>query len=284
MGTYQKPKKNLHREFIYLNHDSVLNSLSAFEAGQVDQILEKTSEASEGGVDAGLGFKGTRVGGSKKRQGSIQEELVRTRTRFSSFESWLQRLTDEGAIGSFDEWDMQVRDQISAGDTIHFTADVYTSPLYKLVTAFSSFADNPAMFGTRQQDNASNKRQAKMMESWITGNDGNLSVAVYLRPNGVSRPRIIARLSANYLVSGLSNIEERYQVIAQVRTILRPNEKESLLRILKNAPPVPIEVETVTEAMKHMQEGAAHLRVPFDDDDLSFTHPDVIVHPIAIFK
>ncbi|AEB43768.1 hypothetical protein VAB18032_13280 [Micromonospora maris AB-18-032] len=36
--------------------------------------------------------------------------------------------------------------------------------------------------------------------------------------------------------------------------------------------------------MKHMQEGAAHLRVPFDDDDLSFTHPDVIVHPIAIFK
>ncbi|MFG1651876.1 hypothetical protein ACGFIE_18325 [Micromonospora sp. NPDC049275] len=94
----------------------------------------------------------------------------------------------------------------------------------------------------------------------------------------------MARLSSEYLVSGLGNIEERYQIIAQVRSILKPDENESLVRLLKDAPPVPLEVTTVTDAMKHMQEAAVHLNVAFEDDDLSFTHPDVLVHPIAIFK
>ncbi|MER6587412.1 DUF6414 family protein [Micromonospora chalcea] len=284
MGKYQKPKKNLHREFVYLNHDTVLNSLSAFEAGRIDEILEKTTEASEGSFDGGIGFKGAKVGGAKKKQGSVQEELVKTRTRFSSFEAWFQRLSEEGAIGTFDEWDMGVRDELSVGDTIHFVADVRVSPLFKLVTAFSAFTQSPQTFGLRNQELAELKRQAKMMEGWIAGTDGNRSIAVYLNGNSLGRPRIVARLSSEYLVSGLGNIEERYQVVAQVRSILRPEDKESLVRILKDAPPVPLEVDTVTEAMKHMQEAAVHLQVPFEDDDLVFTHPDVIAHPIAIFK
>jgi hypothetical protein len=123
-----------------------------------------------------------------------------------------------------------------------------------------------------------------MMEGWISGSDGSRSIAVYLNPNRLGKPRIVARLSSEYLVSGLGNIEERYQVVAQVRSILAPDDQESLVRVLKDAPPVPLEVTTVTEAMKHMQGGAAHLHIPFEDDDLVFTHPDLIVHPIAIFK
>ncbi|WP_436837020.1 DUF6414 family protein [Micromonospora tulbaghiae] len=252
--------------------------------GRIDEIVEKTTEASEGSIDGGIGIKGTRVGGAKKKQGSIQEELVKTRTRFSSFESWFRRLKEEGALGTFDEWDMEVRDEVSVGDTLHFSADVSVSPLFKLVTAYSSFAKAPQQFGLKQQELANIKRTAQMMESWISGSDGSRSVAVYLRANSTGRPRIVARLSSDYLVSGLANIEERYQVVAQVRSILSPRHQESLVRVLKDAPPVPIEVSTVTEAMKHMQEGAAHLHVPFEDEDLSFTHPDVIVHPIAIFK
>jgi hypothetical protein len=158
VGKYQKPKKNLHREFFYLNHDTILNSLSAFEAGQIDEILEKTTEASEGSVDGGVGFKGTRIGGVKKKQGSIHEELVKTRTRFSSFESWFSRLAEEGALGTFDEWDMEVRDEVAVGDTLHFSADVRVSPLFKMITAYSSFTQTPQTFGLKQQGLAEAKR------------------------------------------------------------------------------------------------------------------------------
>lgn len=285
MGKYQKPKKNLHREFAYLNHDSILNSLSAFEAGQVDEIVEKTTEAVEGGFEAGVGYKGARVGGRKKRQGSIQEELVRTRTWFSAFDAWHQRLMEESAIGTFDEWDMSVRDEIEVGDTVSFSADLRVSPLYKLVTAFASFAANSATFGIEAKNVPGIKQKAKMMEGWIRGRDGTRSLAAYLHPYGEGTPRIVARLSEKYLIAGLENIEERYQVIGQVRSILGPNDEESIVRILKDAPPVPKEIQTVAEAMKHiMQEGAKLLGVRFEDSDLLFVHPDVIFHPIAIFK
>ncbi len=103
MGEYKKPKKNLHREFVYLNHDAILNSLSAFEAGRIDEIVEKTTEATEGGIDGSLGFKGAKIGGARKKQGTLQEELVRTRTWFSSFESWHSKLIEEDALGTFTE-------------------------------------------------------------------------------------------------------------------------------------------------------------------------------------
>lgn len=214
----------------------------------------------------------------------MQEELVRTRTRFSAFESWFERLKDDEAMGAFDEWDMKVRDEISVGETIHFTADIVVSPLFKVITAYTSFVNNPGAIDVRQQDLASMKKHAKMMESWISDGAGSSQVAAYFQPGGTARPRIVGRLDKKYLVSGLSNVEERYQIVAQVSSLLGPSDTESLLRIVKDAPPTPMEVETVTNAMKHMQGAAVHLKVSFQDEDLSFAHPDVIVRPIAIFK
>jgi len=73
MGSYKKPKLQLHHEFAYLNHDTVINALSAFEAGKVDEIILKASEAREGGLDASIGVGPVKGGGSKKRQATIQE-------------------------------------------------------------------------------------------------------------------------------------------------------------------------------------------------------------------
>ena len=49
MSGYQKPKTGLHKEFVYLNDDTIMNSLSALEAGKVDEILQKVSETREKG-------------------------------------------------------------------------------------------------------------------------------------------------------------------------------------------------------------------------------------------
>lgn len=284
LAGYKKPKANLHREFVYLNYDSILNSLSAFEAGQVDSIIEKTMTGSDRGLEGNVGGKAARIGGSRKRQETIHEELVRTRTRFSAFESWHRQLQDAEALGEFDAWDMAVRDEISTGETVHFLADIRVSPLFKLISAFSSFTKNPGSVPIRQQDLTTMKQRAAMMDSWVSDGDGTKQYAVHLRPNGISAPRIVGRLSGKYLVAGLGNIEERYHVVVQVSSILGPDSAESLVRLLKDAPPVPLEVETVTNAMRHMQRGASALQVPFEDDDLSFTYPDVLVRPIAIFK
>ena len=82
MTGYRAPKKRLHREFLYLNHDTILNSLSALEAGKVDEIIQKVIEAKEGGFEGSVGAGPVKGDGGKKKKASIEEELVKTRTWF----------------------------------------------------------------------------------------------------------------------------------------------------------------------------------------------------------
>ena len=67
------------------------NSLSALESGKVDEIVSKTTTARDGGLSGGVGLpiarSGLPVDGGKKSTTSVQEEIVRTRTRFSVFDA-----------------------------------------------------------------------------------------------------------------------------------------------------------------------------------------------------
>ena len=133
MSKYQRPKQQVHHEFLYLNHDSILNALSALEAGAVDEIILKTNEAREGGLDANISAGPVKAGAGKKRQATIQEELVRRRTWFSGFDAWYRALKEHDAIGTFDQWDMEVRDDLRVGDTVEFSADLRLSPVHKVL-------------------------------------------------------------------------------------------------------------------------------------------------------
>jgi hypothetical protein len=288
MSGYKRPKVRLHQEFAYLNYDTVLNALSAFEAGKVDEIIEKASEGREGGLDASLAAGPAKAGGGKKRQSTIQEELIRTRTWFSAFDAWHGHLRDHDAIGTFDSWSEEVRDEMEVGDTIEFVADVRLSPLHKLISTFLSYAKgagsakSPIPVDSRQAAEA--KKAAAQMEPWVTGGHGRRNLLVYLLPHGVESPRLVARLDEKYVVGELDNIEGRFSVIAQVDALLGAGDKESVVRVVRDVPPTPMEIETVTSAMRGFGEAGAELGVIVSEDDLTFSTPTVIVRPIAVWK
>jgi hypothetical protein len=288
MGEYKKPKARLHHEFVYLNHDTILNALSAFEAGKVDEIIEKTSAASEGGIEGGLGVGPAKASGGKKRQRTMQEELVRTRTWFSAFNAWHAHLIAESDIGTFDEWDEGVRSQLSVGDTVEFVAEVRLSPLHQLLTTFTSFAAGAgspgSSFQLKQSEIAEAKKTARMMENWMQGRAGGRNLSVYLLPGGVSSPRIMARLTDKYLVGGLDQVEGEFSIVSQVDRLLADGEQESAIRLIRDVPPTPKEIEVMTEAMRHFVEPAREFGIEISDDDFTFSHPAVVLHPIAIFR
>lgn len=288
MARYNKPKQRLHHEFLYLDHETVLNALSALEAGAVDEIILKTAEAREGGLDASLGVGPVKGGGGKKKQASIQEELVRTRTRFSAFDSWYRALRENDAIGTFEGWDEDVRAELSVGDTVEFEADVRLSPIHKVFTTFLAFASgvntpgSPFQMSQKQVQEA--KKTARMMETWISSKDGKKNLPVYLLPDGVTMPRIVARLDEAYIIGGIGNIEGRFTVVGQIDALLELGQAESVIRIIRDVPPTPKEVEVNTEALSHMIEPSRGFGVEFSTDDLMFTHPTVVIRPIAVYK
>lgn len=51
---YQRPKERLHKGFVYLDDETVTNSLSAIEAGKIDEVLSKVNQSSRGGFGGSL--------------------------------------------------------------------------------------------------------------------------------------------------------------------------------------------------------------------------------------
>lgn len=288
MGSYKKPKQHLHHEFLYLNYETILNALSALEAGAVDEIILKTSEARDGGLEAGVSVGPAKAGGSKRRQASIQEELVRTRTWFSGFDGWYRTLKDRDAIGTFDVWDMEVRDAVAVGDTLEFKADIRLSPIHKLLATFLSYASSAgtpgSVFTVTPRELQEARKTAKMMEGWMSGRDGRRNLPVYLLPDGRGAPRIVARLDDKFIIGGLDAAEGTFTVVAQVDAVLRPGQEESVIRVIRDVPPTPKEVEVIIEAMSHFIKPAQELGVDLQPDDLMFAYPTVVVRPIAIYK
>lgn len=286
---YQKPKHRLHRDFVYLNHDTILNSLSALEAGKVDEIIQKTSEATDRGLEAGVSAGPVKAGAGKKKQANMEYELVRRRTLFSGFDAWHSQLTDRDALGRFDTWDLEVRNELEVGDTIEFRGQVSLSPLYLMFASYQSFVSRinkpGSVFKMSGPELKDAKETAEMMKGWTSKPDGTRAIAAYFSPNEVGHPKLVGTLLENYLISGLENIQGEFHIVAQVDSVLKPGQRLSVVRVLTDVPPTPKEVEIAEEALKNFQgEVADELGVRLTDDDLAFSHPDVILRPLAIFK
>ena len=58
----------------------------------------------------------------------------------------------------------------------------------------------------------------------------------------------------------------------------------SAIRILRDVPPTPIEIQTSREAFMHLIEPAKELGVTITEDDITFSRPTILIRPLAIFK
>lgn len=289
MGKYQKPKKQLHREFLYLDQETVMNSLSALESGAVDEIIQKANAAREGGFAGGLAIGPAEVSGSRKRTANVEEELVRTRTVFSAFDAWHKALSAEDAIGRFDEWDQEVRDQLSVGDTIEFSARTRLSPLHLVFRSFLSFAEQANTPGSLMQQKGPELQETKATAKQIValmkgGPDRKGRISLYMAPCGQMTPLVVCSLSEEYLVRSGEDLEGEFRVIAQVEHLLKEGETIPAIRFIRDVPPTPMEVSTSAEALEGFKEAAEGLGVTIADEDILIPAPAVQVRPIAIFR
>lgn len=265
----------------------MINSLSALEAGKVDEIIQKTSEASDKGFEVGVA-KGVKAGASRKRQADLQLELVKRRTHFSAFEEWHRAMTAEGAFGTFDVWDTDVRDAMAVGDTLEFTARVDFSPLFLIFTSYLSYVEQlnkpGSVFKASGGELQEAKATAQMVRRWITGKDDARSVAVYFSPAGSVAPRIVGRLDESFVVSSLAEVQGEFTVVAQVDALLAKGEKLSAIRVLADVPPTPLEIQALEDGREHFSGTSEQLGVDLTDEDFVYGYPTVVVRPLAIFK
>lgn len=289
---YKRAKRRLHRGFFYLNDEIVTNSLSALEAGRIDEVVAKVVSAREGrvGFRARIGLPGhAEVGGeaSRDRSSSSEENLVRTRTRFSVFEAWYKVLRDAGALGQLTAWDVDALNDLVAGDTIEFSGSLRLFPLQAVVRLFqwwsSEAKKSNSIFAQKGEDLRSLKEADKGMQVFSSlGTEGYAVIAV--SPLGKSRPAVIMELSEQWIIGSIGQMSGEYSVIAQVDKVVSAGEMEPVLRLTKDAPPLSLELDLMAEIVRNFVEPAKAVGATVTEQDAAVMGPAVRMMPIAIYR
>lgn len=287
---YRSPEKNLHRSFVYLDDELVVNSLSALEAGQIDTVVTKINEARDSGF--GGSFSGGAFGvkanaeGSKKKQTSFEDELIRIRTKFSIFEAWYQYLIDNSALGKLLVPDLWEQAQPRVGDVLELQGDVKTFEIYPLARMYSDYAKNSKVPGHPwyvKGEGAKKITQAAENMKHIFGAEGEMRIPARMAlPDDVGDIAFI--LGEEKLLGSPAPLEGKYTVVGQVAEILSEGDWSPTLRLMPKAPKSKFERETVTEMLGNFESASETFGVNGAESMGEFKGPALILEPIAIFR
>ena len=290
MSPYKKPSKKVHRGFFYLNDETVINSLSAVESGKIDEVVAKVNSAREGGFGGGVGMHGAKIEGAKKSTSAFEEEMVRTRTRFSVFELWYQSLVEGKALGTFDGWGPGALGGVQAGDTLELRAELQVVPLQTLLRLYLWFADKAKtqghLFSQKGEELKATKDAERNIRMMLGDNDeGSEGQSVLIAtPVGQPGPSVAMSISSEWLIGKVGQLGGEYSIVAQVEQVLGPDEELPTLRLTHDVSATPLEINTLKEAVEHFIEPAKAMGVDVSTSDASITGPALWLAPIAIFR
>lgn len=291
LAAYKKPSKRLHRDFFYLNDEVAINSLSALESGKVDEIVSRTTTAREGGFSGEVKIPLADVGisGGKKASSEIEEEMVRTRTRFSVFDAWYQLLHDKKAVGSFDGWGEEALDGVEPGDTIEFRAQLSQGPLQTVLRLFLWFADQAAKDGnlfSQKSDQRKSTVAASRNIRQILGDtsEENEEIPLLAVPDGLAGPTVLLSVSRKWLIGRMGQLGGKFGIVGQVVQIIDAGDEYPVLRLTKDVSPTPLEINTLKDAVAHFVEPAEALGVIVEAEESVVRGPVLVIKPIAIYR
>lgn len=145
---------------------------------------------------------------------------MRTRTRFSIFELWYQKILKEKAFGNFGGWDNSALSAVTPGGAVEITSALQIIPLQTLLRLFRWFAaqtqDQNSPFAQKGEELEATKGGLKTLEALL---DGTHEVLAMLLPESNPGPAVAVVLGANWLIGALGRLDGTYTVIAQTEIV-----------------------------------------------------------------
>lgn len=289
MAIYQKPSKKIHRGFAYLDDETVINSLSAVESGKIDEVVAKVNSAREGGFGGGVGIQGAKVEGAKKSTSAFEEEMVRTRTRFSVFELWYQSLIEGKALGHFKGWGPDALAEVKPGDTLEFRAVLEAAPIQTLLRMYLWYVDKAKSQGHVFSMKGEALKELKDTEKTVRmvlgehANDEDEEIIVLARPLGDPGPTVAMPIKKRWVIGSFGRFGGEYSVVAQVERLIGENEEIPAHRLTQEVAATPLEIEVLKEALAAFESPAQAFGLS-TADAATIRGPALWLEPIAIFR
>lgn len=287
---YRQPKNKVHRDFLYLDDEVTVNSLSALEAGKIDEIVDKTMTLNEGALNGKIGISHARVGGERKTTGEVQQEMVRTRTRFSVFDAWYKLLEEREGLGIFDDWGEHALVDISSGDTVEFKTTLSIGDLQTVLQMFYWYAEEVGKPNSviaseiKKEEKDEMLRTAKMLRESLKACNGADGIPVVAKPYGGEGPEVLLLLRREWLIGEIDSLAGDFNVVGQVTELLSENDEYPILRLMHGVPPTSFEIDMLKDLVGNFQEAAKQLGLGISSEEVVITGPAMILKPIAIYK
>ncbi len=284
---YVNPANRVHRGFFYLDDETVINSLSAVEAGKIDEVVQKVNSLSEGGIGGSAGISTVKLEGGKKTTSELEQELVRKRTRFSVFEIWYQNLVGQKAIGSFNGWGSDAIDKVEPGDTVELKCTLEVAPLTTLLRAFLWFAEQAKTQGnifSVKGDALKELKEAERNIRMLLGDSAESETVILAKPEGEPGPVVGMACQSEWIIGDYGRLGGIYRVVAQVDRVIQPAEEYPTLRLIKGSAPTPLEMTTMKDAVAHFSDSGSAFGMELSANDATIVGPGIWLTPIAIFR
>ena len=294
MSSFKKPKSNVYKRFLYINEDDVLNSLSGFEGGAIDEIIQKMGEeGSKGlGLDVGVdvpGVGGAKAKGDKKKSQKLEEEIRRKRTVHSATIALLEKLHNEDAIGVIEgDYTPEIYEQLEENMPIEFQADIRIHPLHQLVNVAQGWAQLAQDFGLSKREANEFTQVARQIESAFHGRDKSKKSLVLFAEGEetTTEYKLVMPIQTNNLLVPIDELLGTATFVAQVNHIVKEDEEVLAARVVRNSPVLPAERDMMLEMLPALQELQDDSGIGFrvDEKDIILRKPAVILKPLCIYR
>ncbi len=285
-GTLRPPKAQVYRSFLYLDGDEVINSLSALEGGDVDEVLVRTATEGGGEVGGELGAGPVKGRVGKKKSQRFEEEVLRKRTEHSAATLLLRKLHDQEAIGVVDgDYGPEVYPQLHEHMLLEFRAEIRVHPLHQVVSAARGWLKAAPALGVGREDMRSMTQVVKVLETIASPGGSERTFLAFAETTGTRQGhKLIVPIQERHLLVDLDSFAGSATFVAQVDRVIPPDDEVLAVRLIRNAPQLSIERQGIEEALPELIDGFSELGIEVSREDFFLRAPAVILKPICIFK
>ena len=247
---------SLVRHFLYVDTEEVLNLLSCFNDGDIEDRTTKTIQSMGGGIKASIPYVLGTLDLEGKRSRTLEEEVRRKRTVYSAITELLKRLRASDDLRQLDTDEPQEFD-FQENELIEFAGDI------ELYPARQTPKSSPPWWSGLWSSEARRRRARR----------ATLDVPAYIIARmrmGSDGPWAVMRLDADYLAfREMDDFRRLVTVVGQL--IALPNDGEESLLI----------VETESGWIPKLGEVKVHRGTELTD---TITDPWVVLRALCIFK
>ena len=282
----KKPSTNVFRNFLYLDGGAVLNTLSAIEGGDIDDVLTPTHEEGAGELGGELRLPGASVRGGKKSARRLEEEIHRKRTEHSAATKLLRLVHDADAIGVLGTtYGDREHAELEEHMMLELRGRIRIHPLHQAVSAARAWLGAAATFGVSKSDAADVRQTVALLESLSGGRSSDTTFLAFVEhPGWEAGYRLVVPVKERNLLVPLDEFAGSATFITQVDRKLEGEDELLAIRLIRNAPQLPLEREGIIEALPDFVAGIRELGIDTSVEDFIFRQPAVVLRPIWIFK